>query len=152
MELEQIKPEMGSFGLEAFPGIQFHLRKISLNDKIWAKQTFGKSIEEVLNKTKEEIEGNYEEFLNSYSRIAYHLIQEDQKVVFVSREVPTIDENGIEGKIKIGGVKLFQACVQGIEEQLAVMRAVGKTLMASNVLPEEEKKILENPVAQKVSA
>ncbi len=146
MELDQLSPALGSFKLSVFDGKEFHLRKISLDDKKWAKLTFGKSIEEVLSATKEEINKDFEGFLSVYTRVAYHLLVDHAE--FKVRSVKLIDEEGVERDVTLGGVKLFETSIQGLEEQIAIMKAVSKTLLASNALPEEMKPELEKKTAE----
>ncbi len=131
MNLEDVRPAMGSFKLEATKDHVHELRKFSLDDHVWVKETFGKGLDEIATMTPSES-------LPLITRIVYRLIKD--KSIFLKQEVKTIDEEGNEGTDTLGGVRLFSAVVCGIDEQNLMVGAFLKTLGASNPKPDDKKK------------
>lgn len=141
LRLEDLNPEMGEFKLEATGEHVHRLRKVSLRDKVWAKKVFGKDIEEVfaISETRAKSpDFDVHQWYLDVIRIAYHQLED--KSLFVSKEQKTVDEEGKEGTIVVGGLELFEMVVVNPTEQVAITEAVKKTLFGSNVAPETVEK------------
>lgn len=136
MNLEEVRPAMGSFKLEATKEHVHELRKFSLDDHVWVRETFGKGLDEIATMTPGES-------LPIITRIVYRLIKD--KSIFIKQEVKTIDEEGNEGTDTLGGVRLFSATVCGPQEQNDMIEAFLKTLSASNPKPDDKKKQAKKP-------
>ena len=126
MELKDLRPKRASFELEN--GREYFLRPLSLSDEIWLQENIGP-------------DGLAEVFANDsvnmplLSRIIYHQIED--KSDFIKKEITVIDEDGNETIEHIGGCKLFQLMIIGMESKINIIHAFNQVMGASRPEAEE---------------
>lgn len=134
MELKDLRPIESKFKLKT-TGREYNLRPINLSDEVWLQTTFKDGLSEIF--------ANDAVDMVALSRIAYHQLVD--KSDFVKQEVVIIDEDGEESKETIGGCRLLQRMIVGMEDKLSIITAFNATMGASRPAPSEEevkKKIL----------
>lgn len=125
MELKDLKPRESSFKLNS-TGREYSLRPICLLDEIWLQENF------------EDLTAIFSEDsidMKSLSRIVYHQIKDPMS--FIKQEIIVIDEDGNKITEFIGGYKLLQRMIVGMEDKLAIISAFNECMGASR--PEASK-------------
>jgi hypothetical protein len=136
LEIKDIKPQKATFKLE-YNQKEYHLRPLSLNDRLWLEETFG---QEKLNTIFTTIE------MDSICRIVFHLMENEDKEEFVAQDVTIINEDGEKKKVRLGGYKLLRGMlICGISEIELMMQALLKTIgigekVLDKLIPKDQKK------------
>lgn len=139
--VEYVRPQRGTFTLNAFPDREFHFRKITVDDDAWVSQTFGKGIGELLHQGKAETA--------ELCRLYFHFLDDEDKLLFPPERRTVVDyEQGGEKEELINGPKKFMQSIDGgsLTELLMISQAFVKTLIASRPisdLPDDLKKSLQ---------
>ncbi len=119
-ELSELVPEPSSFSLRS-TGKTYRLRAVSLADESWMAKTFGDKLPNVFAEMQ----------MKEICRIAFHLMEGEEKRDFIVREVKFIDDAGNELVEVRGGYELLFFCVQGLDERLAIYKALLQTIGVS---------------------
>lgn len=133
MKLEDLNPKDAVFKINQFGDQEFTIRKFTLSDEIWLNQTFGTSLQEIFKSVD----------MDAISRIIFHQLAPDDKLVFQKQNVKLVnDDTGEVTEETIGGYRLLQKCipggVSGTIEKTVLLNALLETLGVSR--PEPEKK------------
>jgi hypothetical protein len=128
IKLEQLIPKKVEFKLNV-NGEERTLRigPITARHEIWLKETFGNKIEKVFN----DLDGP------NLARIAFHVMDPEDRVYFAKKTVKTVDENGDEITESIGGFQLLAQHIKGPAEKLRLLEALTESLGVSRALVEE---------------
>jgi hypothetical protein len=125
LSLEDLKPEVGTFKLSIMGDKEYHLRKFNLEDEIWLKKTFGLNIEQAFADKE------------SVCAIAWHQLQQEDRVDFKKQKVKIVNDEGDELTIEKGGLALFSSLVVGQLEQVEITKALLQTIGISRQKMEE---------------
>lgn len=123
MELEDFVPEKGTFKLSLFPDVEFELRPMSLDDEAWLQKTFPDA-QAIFKEVR----------MAEIARIAYRLLSIEQQRMFKMQKVTFMDEEGNESETQMGGAKLFASSIRGVNEKIAVFKAILSTIGASRAV------------------
>ncbi len=134
MKIEEIIPKRTLLKLSGTKTV-LHLRPVNLEDELWMHETFGKDIQKVFAEIR----------TRDIARIAYRLIEE--KSQFKASTVKIMNEQGDEISERRGGVDLLFCMMLGINDKLAVYRALLEAIGISRpqfdkLAAEEQKKSL----------
>lgn len=111
VSLNQLKPMDVAIEID---GKEMTLRKITLDDENWIRETFGEK--DVFNEHMT---------ITQMCRIAFHQLTDEDKKHFAPIDCEiTNDDTGETFKGKIGGWKLMLKRVSGVNEKVAIMRAL----------------------------
>lgn len=138
------RPQPGTFGLLAFPGVEFEFRKIMVDDEAWAEEQFGVGVYEFASQTRNQVK--------DLCRLYFHFLKPESQALFKPEEMESTDpETGaVKKELVTGSVKLMRSIQGGsLTELLMMSHAFAKTLAASrpmSELPEDLKKSLEELV------
>ena len=113
ISLESLIPKATSFTLRQFGEFCFKLRPCTGGMLVDMTHSIG-NIETLLGAPS----------IENISKIALTLMEYSSAVKFKKQQVKIIDIEGNEKEIEIGGYKLLMQCVQGIEEQYSIYRAI----------------------------
>jgi len=128
MNLMQMKPKESKLKLRALKK-ELTLRPINLADEAWIGETYG----------ADEIMAIFEEVnLKEISRIVFRLIKDEDKLIFKSKIVTFITEDGEEIEQELGGVELLRNMVSGWEEKMGLVNALMENIGASRPEPREK--------------
>lgn len=132
MKLEEIIPKRTELKLSSSKKV-YHLRPVSLEDEIWMHEQYGDELQKIIGemRTKE------------VCRIAYRLLEEKED--FLEKNVTLVDERGKKVTEKRGGIELLYCMMLGLDDKMAVLRALLAAIgisrpMLDKVIAEEEKK------------
>lgn len=127
IDLEDLIPMTGEFSLEATGAIVHQLRPITLQDQVWIKDKFGdaQALQKILEGTK----------LKELCQLIYHQLLD--KSHFRASVVKEINDEGDEVERKITGPEALASCVSTKKEQLAIYKALLKTIGVSEPMLEE---------------
>jgi hypothetical protein len=138
--LTYVRPQPGTFTLEAFPGIEFRFRKVTVDDEAWCEETLGKTPWAVLLQKKEQSA--------VLCRMLFHFLHEDDKGHFTPIEEEKLDYDTGKTEVRlVAGYKRFMRSIDGGSptEIILITQAFTKTLLASkpiDTLPDDLKKSL----------
>ena len=120
--------------------ISFEFRVISLADEIWLAETYGDKLTALFS---------VESFdLKEASRVLYH--QLINKEILKKQTVKTIDEDGNESNIELGGLDLFRQLIIGYDMKIKMIEVMGEIFRISH--PDEVEDVKKKTLAQKISA
>lgn len=108
MKLSEIYPKAPCFKLNA-TGKKHKLRLLNLSDEIWIDETFGEKGPDLAQD------------MDALSRIVFHQLED--KSHFKKQDVKFIDEDGTELVKEVGGYRLLQSLIMGIDEKTEMLSA-----------------------------
>lgn len=111
MKLEDIRPERASFKLKA-TGKEYWIRPFNLQDELWLQKQYGEGLKKIFE------EGRFHDIC----RLAYRQLESRED--FIKQKVSVVNETGDKEEVELGGLDLFFAIVQGMEEKLAILQAL----------------------------
>lgn len=117
LTLDDLCPQESVFSLSDKPGKIFKLKKFTLRDQIWAKQTFGPRIATIFEKQE----------LDGIAEIAFHQLVEKGEFIDPETKAPSFlvfAENIVTQKDKLDLLKALLATIgmsQPVIEKLAQM-------------------------------
>jgi hypothetical protein len=115
--LDDVVPEGASFHLKSVGEVA--LRPVDLADEIWMRKTFG----------PERLRQAFDGFqLDVLARIVFRVMTPESRALFAKRRVTLVNEEGDQAEHEVGGVDLLMACVSGLPEKTAMVRALLRTL------------------------
>lgn len=120
MDLKDLKPTNVKLKLSS-TGREYTLRHISLADEIWIQEEFGDRFNEIFKEDSID--------MVSLARIVFHHIED--KSDFIRKEVTLVNEEGEEEVHVLGGCKLLQTMITGMEDKIEMISAFNKVMIAS---------------------
>lgn len=117
LSIEDIQPKRSFFELKV-TGRRYHLHPVMLEDEIWLRHEFGDRLKEIL----QEVE------MEPLCRIAFRLMEEEDRATLQAQTVTITNEEGQSVSETLGGVRLLRCLVMGLDEKLAIYRAVMATI------------------------
>lgn len=122
ISLKELIPESGEFTLKATGAAVHRLRPISLADKAWAQEKFGKSIADVLQGRR---------FMD-LCRLCYH--QLENRMAFPAQVLDGLDDDGHPNKVTTTGPEALALAIVGPREEESLYLALLKTFGISQPL------------------
>lgn len=114
MDLSQLQPKAAKFILDSMgEKKEFHLRPVTLADEVWLNENFD-DISDVFDNLR----------MDKIARIVFRLLTDESKLFFKTQDVDTVDEEGNEMTIKVGGVKMLQMAISGYSNKINVTVAL----------------------------
>jgi len=114
MDLSQLKPKAAKFILDSMgEEKEFHLRPVNLSDEVWLNENF-EDMSDVFDNLR----------MDKIARIVFRLLTDESKLFFQTQDVDTVDEEGNEMTMKVGGVKMLQMAISGYENKINVVVAL----------------------------
>lgn len=132
LDLTDLIPESATFRLSGTGDVEHTLRPVDLSDRAWVTRTFGdyRAIERIFS----------EQDMEAISKLVFQLVVD--KSPFAARDEEEWNEQGEKvGTRKVGGYLLVMRAVRGARDQIALMKAVLKTIGISE--PVQEKLVAE---------
>ena len=121
MQLEDLYGKSTPLKLESVD-MEFELRVLTLDDRIWLKNTYGENLALLLSPDNLDLE--------LLCRLVFRLIV--NKSDFVSQDVNIINEDGSILKESIGGYKLLSRMISSATDQAALIDAAVMAINSSN--------------------
>lgn len=121
MELTDLFPETGTFKLKSTGDHEHRLRPVNLIDRAWITRTFGEG--NVLQAMFEKSD------FASITKLVFYLLED--KSPFPAGEIDDLGENFEVVKRKVAGPERIMQAIVSPAEQIAVMKALLKTIGVS---------------------
>lgn len=142
--LEYVRPTPGHFELQAFPGVVFHFRKVTLDDEPWVLETFGKSIWEIMSADKVEAK--------DLCRLWFHFLDDTSKSHFKPEKKQEMDyDSGEMKEVLYAGWRQFMRAIDGgLCEILMVSKAFLETILSARPLDDLHDEALKKRVLSRL--
>ena len=114
-----MRPQFGTFRLEATGDTLHRLRKISVDDYEWVEETFGLSLEQIFT------EGKVVK-LSTLTKLIFHQLEDKSPFLAEDREI--IDDEGEKKSVRISGAQRFREAIINPDEAKLMTAAFLKTL------------------------
>jgi len=130
MNLGELNPKGSTFKLKSSKKA-FTLRPVSLLDEDWLDKTYGsEKVAEIFAVVD----------ITEIARIAFQLMKPEDRLFFKTQEVITLNEDGSEEGLTLGGLELFKRMIVGNEDKVAILNSLLDTIGASRPIIEPGKK------------
>lgn len=141
MDLAQLQPKAAKFILDSMgEKKEFLLRPVTLADEVWLNENFD-DISEVFDNLR----------MDKIARIVFRLLTDESKLFFKAQDVVTVDEEGNEKTIRVGGVEMLQMAISGYSNKINVVVALLECIGFSRPEVSKEDVTSEGTVKKKLS-
>ncbi len=131
IQLSEIRPQFGTFKLEATGDVVHRLRKVSLDDYEWFESEFGLSMLQVFAEGKEVK-------TSVVTKIIFHQLED--KTPFLASDEDVITDDGEKATVRVTGLQKFRRAVITAEDAQTMTQAFLKTLGMSQPVSVEAPK------------
>ena len=132
MNLEDLKPTRTKLSLESVKK-DLYLDPVTLLDEVWLNENY----------SQEELADIFTQVnMTEISRIAFRLLDDKSKMLFETKDVIFVTEDGEKVEKTMGGVDLFRSMCIGWNDKLALINAINIAIGASRPEDDGKKKVI----------
>lgn len=111
LDIDKLIPREGSFQLKDIEE-PFRTKPLTLSDEIFIKNELGGDLDKILKDPE------------LTCRLVYRILSDDSKTLLKKRKVKFFDESGDSFEKELGGVMLLCCLVKGVNEKIAIQKAI----------------------------